>query len=103
MSFRIVGPDYSDSEEKSGEESKFCIIYAKNSSYSFFVRKSDEERISEAVDSDSEESLKIDYIQKIYDPVEEDDFMAKGRAIIKISSITGVCFEWHESLPLFED
>ena len=101
MSFRVVKPDDIDDGVKI-EESCYCFINTKESSYSFFIRVSDKERVERAVRSEEEDYIDIEYIQRIYDPVEESDFLAEGKAIIKTSSITGVCFEWHNSTPVFE-
>jgi hypothetical protein len=100
MSLRIFNDDNQEKECRT-EESVFCTIYFLNMMSSFFVKISDIDNIKELASSKSEDLFKIQYIQRMYNPIDDTESIAHGEFYVLPHNILSVSFEKSPDFPPF--
>lgn len=101
MSLRLFNEDDNQGKEVKTEESVYCIIYLSNMTTSFFVRASVTDELKSLIASDSEDIFSVDYLQRIYDPIEEKEALTSGEFSFQPKNISAVSFERGPDFPLF--
>lgn len=101
MSLRLFNDGDGDEKVESAEPSVYCIMHLENTTTAFFVRESDKEELSNLVSSDSKDLIRVRYLQKVYNPIEDEEAVVDGEFVTMANSITAISFEFGEDFPKF--
>jgi len=101
MSIRLFEAGENSEEIKEAEAGVYCTIYCKDFATAFFIRRSEVPKVEGLVDSVSKSSVKIDYIQRVYNPASEEEGLTHGSLTVRPSDIVSVMIEEGDDFPEF--